>query len=264
MIKLIGVDFDSTIADWNDGGRIGGELLGDMADFIGAGGLAGIVSGRPYGSCEEHFRLIGQKWAAPFPSFIVVREAYIVFTGEVPEKLSADTALRNADMKRLLTAFTSKVAERAAGWTREVIDGGARIKSFAIFGDYALEYSVTDPENGDKAARLLRNILSRDGFDDAVVNRNGNLVAIAHRASGKGNALIALGGLLGIRPEEILAIGDSLNDLSMTDGRLGILGGCVGNADDELKRAVAGGGGIIGEGRAWRGVSDVMKKALAV
>lgn len=78
--------------------------------------------------------------------------------------------------------------------------------------------------------------------------------------AGKGNALLAATKAFGLKPSEVLAIGDNYNDVSMIDGKLGFVGACVGNADDNIKKIVKDGGGYVGEGFAHRGVLDVIRQ----
>ena len=56
----------------------------------------------------------------------------------------------------------------------------------------------------------------------------------------------------------MLAIGDSYNDISMIDGKLGFVGACVGNAEEEIKNIVKTGGGYIGNETAYKGVADIL------
>lgn len=67
--------------------------------------------------------------------------------------------------------------------------------------------------------------------------------------------------IFGLKPCEILAIGDNYNDISMIDLKLGFVGGCVGNAEENIKKIVKAGGGYVGDGIAFRGVLDILKQA---
>ncbi len=55
-------------------------------------------------------------------------------------------------------------------------------------------------------------------------------------------------------PKELmLAIGDSLNDLTMLDGKLGFRVGTVGNADELINAAVRAAGGMVATQRVAAG-----------
>lgn len=63
----------------------------------------------------------------------------------------------------------------------------------------------------------------------------------------------------GFAPEQILAIGDELNDLPMLDGRHAHWVGCPSNANDEVKRLVSTHGGIIADAVAGAGSAQVIR-----
>lgn len=118
---------------------------------------------------------------------------------------------------------------------------GITVNNFYIYGHYAVEVHV-DIKNADKALELMREFVKEKGFEDAAVHRNGMMITIYHKDAGKGNALLAASEAFGLKPSEVLAIGDNYNDVSMIDGNLGFVGACVGN------------------GMAHKGVLDVIKQ----
>jgi hydroxymethylpyrimidine pyrophosphatase-like HAD family hydrolase len=85
------------------------------------------------------------------------------------------------------------------------------------------------------------------------------LVQIHDAAVGKGPVLAELARLWVIAPSEVLAIGDSHNDLSMLDGRLGFRSATVGNADGVIKEAVRRAGGSVASGHAGAGVLELLQ-----
>ena len=91
------------------------------------------------------------------------------------------------------------------------------------------------------------------------VNRNNRLVQFQDAAAGKGNVLRALSELWGIAPGEVLACGDSANDYSMMDGRLGFRSGAPGNAEEGIKAGVRAAGGYVAEERIGMGVLEVLR-----
>ncbi len=89
-----------------------------------------------------------------------------------------------------------------------------------------------EPEQIDRlVARLDRSLGAA-----VIVNKvHSAFCEIAHPDSGKGNALKFLAGQLGIRRDQVAAVGDGPNDISMLSwAGLGIV---VGDAPDEVKRA---------------------------
>jgi Cof subfamily protein (haloacid dehalogenase superfamily) len=106
----------------------------------------------------------------------------------------------------------------------EVIGSGATILKFLV--------------TGGESAAIAR-------WHDAVVATGAYGVEqswtdrwdVVHAGNSKGRRLLAWAGRRGIRPEEIIAFGDNLNDLDMI-AAVG-LGVAMGNGEDELKRAAA-------------------------
>lgn len=78
------------------------------------------------------------------------------------------------------------------------------------------------------------NIKKYGKFKDKIINKEYEYLDIIPKNASKGNALQILGNYLNINKDEILAIGDNLNDLDMVE-QAGI-GVAVGNAYSELKQ----------------------------
>jgi hydroxymethylpyrimidine pyrophosphatase-like HAD family hydrolase len=76
------------------------------------------------------------------------------------------------------------------------------------------------------------------------VTRNDCCFNILPYITGKGNTLLSYARYAGLHREEILAVGDHLNDLSMLDGSSAGRVGCPSDAVPEVRDAVrrAGGG----------------------
>ena len=105
---------------------------------------------------------------------------------------------------------------------------------------------------------LLADFVKEKDINDAAVHRNGVMVTIYSKYAGKGKTLLEAAKHFHIEPDEVLAIGDSYNDISMIDGKLGFVGACVGNADEKIKKIVKDGGGYVGNGIAYKGVADIL------
>lgn len=80
----------------------------------------------------------------------------------------------------------------------------------------------------------ILNIKKYGKFKDKIINKEYEYLDIVPKNVSKGNALEFLGNYLNINKDEILAVGDNLNDLDMVE-QAGI-GVAVGNAYSELKQ----------------------------
>lgn len=74
----------------------------------------------------------------------------------------------------------------------------------------------------------------------------------------KGIALSELSRHLEVSPEQVLAIGNGHNDISMLDGTYAHATGCPGNADDSIKKVVHESGGHIARAATLPGVMEVL------
>lgn len=91
--------------------------------------------------------------------------------------------------------------------------------------------------------------------------RDLSILDILPAGCSKGSALSRLAATRGIRTEEILAIGDNWNDISMLEmaGRKVVMG----NAPDDLKQTAAERGWFIGRRHDEDGVADAIEAVLA-
>jgi len=81
-----------------------------------------------------------------------------------------------------------------------------------------------------------------------------NYLELTHIEATKGNALERLGSMLGIKKEEIIAIGDSYNDVSMIE--YAGLGVAMGNAPDPVKAFAR----YVTKGNEEDGVAEVVER----
>jgi hydroxymethylpyrimidine pyrophosphatase-like HAD family hydrolase len=119
--------------------------------------------------------------------------------------------------------------------------------------------SFKEAEHAAAMRKWVDGELVSQGTDRLSVNRNNRLVQFQDAAAGKGNVLRALSELWGLTPDQVLACGDSANDYSMLDGRLGFRAGAPGNADEGIKAAVRARGGYVAEERIGLGVLEILR-----
>ena len=81
----------------------------------------------------------------------------------------------------------------------------------------------------------LKESLSNSGYNVEIID-TGFAVHIKSKDINKGTGLVRMAELMGIKPEDFVAIGDSVNDIEMCE--VAGFSVAVGNASDELKRKV--------------------------
>lgn len=254
MIKFIAMDFDNTLISYESGKeRISPALINFFERYIENDFHAGIVSGREKWDFQECMLARGETWGKNFPDYIISREAYIY-------KIEKGKYIEFTDYNNMVSKKISNTIRKVAAHIETILHtfekSGIIINKWFIYSDFAVEIHVDG--NYNYAVNVLNNVLTELQIKNTAVHRNKNMITIYDKYAGKGNTLKVLTQRLDIKPCEVLAIGDSYNDLSMIDGQMGFVGACVGNADENLKKIVLKNGGYVGKGTAHDGVLDII------
>ncbi len=259
MIQLIAMDFDWTLIKYTeDGYEIHPQLLRYLEAFIRDGGYAGIVSGRGPGDME---RMLADKqipWGKPFPNYCVQCESMVYHWRD--GQMRPDAA-HNAQLSRRIEAAMRTAAGCMERWMTLLEQHDLPVYGWSVNSRYAAELQMYGQEPAQRAMELLAEDVAVHGLTELEVVRNGVSATVGCSVAGKGNTLAYVAESLGLAPQEVLAVGDSLNDRSMTDGSHGFYGGAVGNAAPQLKAAVQQGGGFLTDAVACDGVLDILRQA---
>lgn len=259
MIRLIAMDFDWTLIKYTDHDyEINAQLLRYLDAFIEDGGYAGIVSGR---GPEEMERMLTDKqipWGQPFPNYCVQLESMVYYWRD--GRMQPDAA-HNDPLACRIEAAMRTAAGCMERWAALLAQHHLPVHSWNVSSHYAAELQMFGQESAQRAMELLKADVVAYGLAELEVVRNGVSATVGCAAAGKGNTLSYVARSLRLSPQEVLAVGDSLNDCSMTDGSHGFYGGAVGNAAPQLKAAVRQSGGFLTDEVACDGVLDILRQA---
>ena len=253
-IELIATDFDLTLT--GHGSDLGSSVAA-LEPFVERGISVGLATGRPYWQLGDIFKGNGLVFRKPYPQFLVARENFVFWCedGEVREDLDYNEVRRQA---------LDKVSQRILGRTPEAFaalkEAGLRYKEWTVFSNYGLEYFFATPEEAEAARQILVEVFR--GVEGVRVQRNYWGTNVVASEGGKGHTLRHVAAISNVPPERVLAIGDSLNDLDMLDGRYGFFPAAVGNAAEPVKEAVREAGGIIAEAKAGAGVAEILARVV--
>ncbi len=129
----------------------------------------------------------------------------------------------------------------------------------SVINDIVFAYMVPT-ENIEELRQMMKDFL--DPFPDAKVSGNHDWSFMLHSSFSKAAVLSDLAKRLGVKKENIIAIGDGLNDISMLNGSVTKRVGCPANASEEVVAAVKKTGGIISSKESAAGTLEIIKQYL--
>ena len=251
-IKLISTDFDGTLFAEFENPPIPQELVELIRDLQSRGAKWVINTGRDMSSLME---ALGRAGVAVEPDFLVLVEREIhQHDGSqyvAVEDWNSACELRHAELfARLRTDLPRLVA-----WIND------RFHT-RIYEDPYSPFCLIAGDNGDMDVihRYLEDYCQT--MPSLSLVRNDVYARFSHAAYNKGTALVELSRRLGVPCQEVLAIGDHLNDLPMLSRRCAALLAAPANAVPEVKAAVLHQGGYVSPWPRGKGVSDAIKYYL--
>ena len=277
-IRLVAVDMDGTILE--RGREVKAELRGALLGLAEQGVRVTTATGRPLRFQLEILPANGLGAAGGTPQALIVDERELFLLDEAGERYEPH-ALWNDEIR----ARWETLHPQAMEWLRKTEaeaqrrgwECGVHEEERRMYERGLPTLSFKDAEHASTMRKWVTGELERDAAGGGQregneragvrthaplrlsVNRNNRLVQFQDAAAGKGNVLRALSELWGIAPREVLACGDSANDYSMLDGRLGFACGAPANADDGIKAAVRAAGGYVAEERIGLGVLEILR-----
>lgn len=229
------------------------RLLNRLPEF---GAKWAVNSGRGWDGQVEILEVSREAGLTNDPCVLISREAFIHFLdgeGKLQEHRSWNETSKEL-MLAVHAAFQAVLAPRLVGFMEKYTPLEAHIHpdgtSFLI---------PSDPEPGLPQA-CYEELLALSGqADGSTVIRNGGWVAVLPESLGKGVVLREVMRKLSLSPEEVLAVGDHLNDRCMLDGSSAGLVGCPGNAFPEIQQVVRAAGGKVSDRPAGEGTAEILK-----
>lgn len=131
----------------------------------------------------------------------------------------------------------------------------------SLVGEFFTAFFI--PDHDDLPKKLFNELkVFTEGVGNIMITRNGGWVTVMHVSLGKGNALKEYVRHDGFKKDEILTVGDHLNDLTMLSKSVAGYIGCPGNAVPEVKDAVREEGGIIADEDGALGTIQIIQTCL--
>ena len=222
MIKLIATDLDNTLLDKT--GRIPETTAALLRQAAENGVLTAVATGRCFPSALEHARTIGARTPVICYNGSLIKWGD---TGEIIAQSRIDT-----DAIRQVATFCRReglylqcydyddvlICEKDCEGLR--VDPDLATVGFRAIGDY-LTFPDLHPtpkmlivEAPEKVAARLEELATVFPMLDFYQSQPW-LIEVMPKGAGKGNALERLAGLMGVPQDQVMALGDNTNDLSM-------------------------------------------------
>ena len=255
--RLVALDLDGTMLE--KGREIAPEVIRALHALAEAGVRSTTATGRPRTFQLELLARHGMGTAGTLPHAIMADERELFFLGpdgQYHPHAAWNEAIRrrwnelHADAMAWLGRAETEAHRR--GWPART-----HISDAEAYARGLPSLLCEHPDQADAIRGWVAGELAAARAPLAA-NRNGRLVQIIDAAAGKGKTLAELARRWEIRPDQVLAMGDSSNDLSMLDGQLGFRCATTANADEPIKDTVRSAGGYVAGERMGAGVVEAL------
>ncbi len=253
VIKLLATDLDGTLIGKGAEFHLYEPLCRQISEIRQRhGGVWAICTSRRLGSFHHVFspmRAMGLT-----PDFVIARHAYIFRPtrrfGYVPRVF---WNIRIAFIQWRLARHANRLVRLCRNGLLDMMPDAypVRKKPFR----FALRFS--SEESLRTATRFVQKHI-RD-FPALKTVRFNNTLALIDIPFTKGLAVAEIARHLDILKDDILTVGNGLNDISMLDGAVSGMTGCPQNSAPEVMKHVSESGGHIAEAPALAGVLDIIR-----
>ncbi|NLJ85681.1 MAG: HAD family phosphatase [Firmicutes bacterium] len=246
-MRLVALDFDGTLL--NRDGSIAGATVQQMQRLHDRGCHVAIATGRPYPVTVDILLNNGLGPHNGFPQILICDERDVFFL--------------KGDGYRPWLPWNKDAYNKELGLlslSRQVVTGMALDHGceFLVNNKYMqrnrgyVEIFYWSREQAEEAFPLFVERLRNQEIKPV---RNNRLIAFRWRDVGKGIILAKVAESLALDPDDVMAMGDSYNDLDML---LRFNAATTQNADDEIKDAVREKNGIVADSSYSLGVAEVL------
>lgn len=259
-MRLLALDLDGTLLEPDK--RVSPEAVEALRLAVQRGIIVGTASGR---SLRDQLSILSSNSlgaSAGFPHFLIVDECLIYV---LKEGLYVDLAEHNSQVKQMwLQVFEAAKRIIEEELTR-LSASGVRIMSvtgeeesrtrclIAVFFEHQDEAEIEEER--------LNRLFAELGLP-LHCTRNYRIVTVLHSYCDKGAALLKVSEFFGVPRSEVLAVGDSANDVPMFDQRYGFTPATTENAEEHVKNLVAMRGGYVASRPRSKGVAEIVQRLV--
>ena len=256
MYRLLAMDLDKTLLQ--EDGSIPDKTIGRLKKLKSEGVHLALCTGRVRASAEHYAEVIGGASVVCFNGSFIRTEGGEILESEIP----AETVKKVLDFcydNGVYVQFYRNDTILVDRHTPELdTDLDIHFTDYEECGDLRLTDVKASPkmvalEMSDRIDDIIEKM--RNEFPQLTMNVSSRyVIEIMPNGIDKGYGLSIVADFLGIKRDEVVAIGDSMNDLAMIEWA-GV-GVAVANADDRLKSAAD----IVTKKPKSLGVLEIAKK----
>ncbi|WP_297819477.1 Cof-type HAD-IIB family hydrolase [uncultured Lactobacillus sp.] len=245
MIKLVALDTDGTLL--NSQNKILDSTKEVIKKALAQGVKIVLCSGRPFAGLEPYMRKLG----------ITAKDQYVVtlngaITRNAEGKLLTQDLVTN-DQYRRLTKFAKeeKVPFNIVDPDSRIITCDRDVDYFELLhawentagmlirqpDDFPKSFEVSKGcfvGEADLLDKVEPKLHQKFGGELYIVRADDHFLEVLNPKVNKGNGLVELGQKIGISPDEMMAVGDERNDISMF--KVASVSVVMGNGSDQAKR----------------------------
>jgi HAD superfamily hydrolase (TIGR01484 family) len=255
-IRLLVIDLDGTLVGPTDQYFVCLEFKDKINQFLSRTGAKwAICTGRSMEGYRTHFKSMLKMGIRP--DYVVTRDAYI-FT-VTPRGWMIPDLKWNFSMFKKTLYHNASVNDTLGEWHAlcSKWDFGISKK------DWTTRSLILHFNSEDAATRVFEMLNSRAEHKPHVrVRHLQDVVWAESRIVSKGLAVKQLSQITGVRADQILAVGDGRNDLSMMSPDVARMTGCPRNAKPEVIELVSTNRGHIAKSRNLEGTIEVLDAYL--
>ena len=252
-IKLLSTDFDGTChSDW-DNPPIP-KTLETLIDRLQKHGVSWVINtGRDLSSLLDSLNKAN----------VAIRPNYVVVVEREIHELQGTEYASVHDWNEKCTEVHAELFNQVRPHLPEAFDWIQRKFKATIYEDPWSPFCLIAEcvKDADEIHEYL-SVLSQK-FEDLTVVRNDIYARFSHKAYNKGTALAEIARRLNIRPEQIVAAGDHLNDLPMLSSEFAHWLVAPMNAIHQVKEAVLRQNGCVSDKQFGAGVAHGILEVLA-
>ena len=253
-LKLVACDLDNTLME---GVPIEPEVREFMVEIREEGIKFVINSGRPLKDILDVLSDSKVPCSRGYPEAIISMHG--AFIHYLKGKNYIEDEEWNKEKEKEMEILRQEIGWKSKLWEK-IIEDKFKIKPLRKEIDQGVFRVLF---NNEKEAEKVREAITRESnFKYTTFLRNKCFLIATLSTAQKGCSLLRVAQHFGIPPSEVLAIGDSHNDMDMLNGRYGFVPAAPSNADEEIKSLVKSKSGYVASLPEGKGVIEIVRSLM--